>query len=420
MPSCAPTASKFSAFAITHRGTATHRLRALLPIALLAVGGCLADGEELGETSQAATVSSYVSGTCSTAVVLGLSKQIADEVGCISPSGLVRFTPTTRIQVTSSAVLPYLGNNARSALTTASTRSTLQINSAFRTVAQQYLLYRWYQAGRCGISAAATPGRSNHESGRALDLQNYSTARTAMTSSGWTWLGSSDRVHFDHLGSADIRGLDVRAFQRLWNRNNPGDTITEDGLYGPQTEARLRAAPATGFAKGAGCIASAFQPADVVQVDGPDRVQPEARAHYRVTIQNNSDLDWPATTELRLATAPQSPLHDDSWLSPAIITTLGNDVPAHTMGEVSFDITAPAVSDETPFFEELVLADGGTQLGGVQLALTVVPDMDEPESSDGDDQYDQVVSGGCAAAGGSSLGFGSLALLLAVLRRRRR
>ena len=388
----------------------------------LLVTGCLGDGEELSETSQAATVSSYLTGTCSTAVVLGLSKQIADEVGCINPTGLVRFTPSTKIQTTSSAVLPYLGAKAKTALTSASTKSTIQINSAYRTVAQQYLLYRWKQAGRCGISAAATPGRSNHESGRALDLANYSTARSAMTGSGWTWFGSGDPVHFDHNASADIRGTDVRAFQRLWNRNNPGDKIAEDGAYGPQTEARIRMAPATGFAKGAGCLAAAEYQADVVQVDGPDRVEPQATAHYRVTIQNNSGMDWPATTELRLATATSSPLHDDSWLSASVIATLGNPVPAGTMGEVSFDVTTPAATEETPIFEELVLSAGAMQLGGVHLSLTVVPGMEEPTSSEHDDQFEQEVTGGCSTGGGAaSLGsLGSLALLLAARRRRRR
>src|SRR6185295_1573448 len=34
----------------------------------------------------------------------------------------------------------------------------------------------------------------------------------------------------------------------LWNLNNPGDVIAEDGAYGPMTEARLMASPADGFA----------------------------------------------------------------------------------------------------------------------------------------------------------------------------
>ena len=379
----------------------------------------MGDEVDVSETTQAATVSSYVTGTCSTAVVLGLSKQIAGEVGCINPTGLTKFNASTRIQLTSSAVLPYLGKSAKTALESAAAVRSVQINSAFRTVAQQYLLYRWYQQGRCGISAAAAPGRSNHQSGRALDLANYSTVRSTMQSKGWSWLGSSDPVHFDYYGSPDIRGQDVRAFQRLWNRNNPNDKIAEDGAYGPQTEARLRMAPATGFALGPSCATMAFEVSEVVQVDGPDRVQPLSQAHYRITIQNNGDVEWPASATLRLVGGAASRLHDASWISTNAITTLGNAIPPGTMGEIEFDVTTPDVTEETPIFEELEISDGGTRLGSVNLALTVVPGMEEPTSAEAEDHYDQEVTGGCTIGGGS-LGFGSLAMLLVALRRRRR
>ena len=49
------------------------------------------------------------------------------------------------------------------------------------------------------------------------------------------------------------KGLDVKAFQRLWNRNHPEDVISVDGAYGPQTEARMKLSPAAGFPKGAIC-----------------------------------------------------------------------------------------------------------------------------------------------------------------------
>ena len=191
--------------------------------AVASLAGCIdsaADEENYSQVESFATVSSYTTSTCSTAVVIGLSKQIADEIGCANPTGLVKFTASGNLQITSNAVLPYLGATAKTDLLAVASNHVVQVNSAFRTVAQQYLLYRWYQAGRCGISAAATPGRSNHESGRALDLQNYSSVRTAMSNRGWTWFGSGDPVHFDYLSAADIRGQDVKAFQELWNRNN--------------------------------------------------------------------------------------------------------------------------------------------------------------------------------------------------------
>src|ERR1700760_1982537 len=56
-----------------------------------------------------ATVQSYVdSDGCSTAVVIGLSKQIAQEAGCEDPNSFVSFQGATGITLASSAVLPFL------------------------------------------------------------------------------------------------------------------------------------------------------------------------------------------------------------------------------------------------------------------------------------------------------------------------
>ncbi len=221
-------------------------------VSALALLGC-AEPEQFGTTSQAATVKSYETSACSTAVVLGLSLQIADEVNCMMPGQLARFEPTATIIFSSAAVLPYLDPEAHSALIQAAAGTTIQINSAFRTVAQQYLLRRWKDLGRCGITAAALPGRSNHESGRALDVSNYAAVGSRLRSNGWDDNVAGDAVHFEHLSSPDIRGADVHAFQRLWNRNNPNDLIAEDGDYGPATEARLATSPGQGFAVGAMC-----------------------------------------------------------------------------------------------------------------------------------------------------------------------
>ncbi|NVB83253.1 MAG: hypothetical protein HOV81_33080 [Kofleriaceae bacterium] len=402
----------------------------MVPTGVLLAGcsllaGCLdgaSDDVEVSETAQYATVSSYTSSGCSTAVVIGLSKQIADEISCQSPTLLKRFEPTTRLQITSSAVLPYLHSTAKTDLEAVASTRTVQINSAFRTLPQQYLLYRWYQQGRCGITAAATPGRSNHQSGRAIDVSNYSTLISAMSAKGWAHDVPGDAVHFDHLSSPDIRGKDVLAFQRLWNRNHPADKIAEDGAYGPQTEARLKQAPATGFAIGPTCMTPNMMFAvDVLSVDGPDRAQPQSRAHYRVTLQNNGQADWPGTAVLRVASGTTQ-LHDPSWISPTEISDLGAPIAAGTMGEIAFDITTPAVTEETPIFEQLELSDGGSTIGTVNIALTVVPGMEEPTSGEADDQYDaQEVAGGCSATGGGSSSTGVvLGLALVALARRRR
>jgi hypothetical protein len=64
-------------------------------------------------------------------------------------------------------------------------------------------------------------------------------------------------VHFDYTagGTVDLRPESVLAFQKLWNLNNPGDKIGEDGSYGPQTAARIAKSPVDGFAKGSTCVA---------------------------------------------------------------------------------------------------------------------------------------------------------------------
>lgn len=213
------------------------------------------DPDGLGRTETASTVGDYVSGTCSTSVVLGLSTQIADEVNCTSPGTLASFTEGGGISFTGSAVLPYLAADAKADLLAAAAAhgGGMQVNSAYRTVAQQYLLYRWYQAGNCGITAAATPGTSNHETGRAVDLQNYSEYVGDMGANGWAHDVPGDPVHFDHNASPDLRGADVLAFQRLWNRNHPGDVIAEHGKYDSATEVRLESSPAAGFPLGAHC-----------------------------------------------------------------------------------------------------------------------------------------------------------------------
>ena len=351
------------------------------------------------------------------AVVIGLSSQIADEIGCESPGSLVRFATGSGITFTSNAVLPYLEATAKTDLQAV---GNVQLNSAFRTIAQQYLIVQWFNMGLCGITAAAPVGQSNHESGRAVDLQNASSEITAMANHGWAHDVSGDPVHFDHLSSTDIRGKDTLAFQRLWNRNHPTDLISTDGIYGPQTEARLKQSPATGFATGASCTAlAAVRGSEVVAIDGPDRIAPGARAHYRITINNTTGADWPETTRLVVADGNASPLYDAaSWTSSTEIGEIGVAIPAGSQGIVELDVVAPNAGTPTPVSAELALTDGTTQVGTVQLAMTVTPDSAVAPSGDSGDHLDGMVSGGCAAGGG---GAGWLALMpvLLVLRRRR-
>jgi hypothetical protein len=392
-------------------------LSATLP-ALAMLTACGLDGEEppTSEVSSASTVASFITTSCTTAVVLGLSSQISDEIGCMSPGSLVRFGTGSGITFTSNAVLPFLAPNAKTDLQAV---GDVQLNSAFRTIAQQYLIVQWFNRGLCGIAAAAPVGQSNHESGRAVDLQNASSRVTAMANHGWAHDVSGDPVHFDHLSSPDIRGKDTLAFQRLWNRNHPADLISTDGIYGPQTEARLVKSPATGFTTGATCTAlAAVRGSEVVAIDGPDRVAPGARAHYRITINNTTGADWPETTRLVVADGSPSPLYDAaSWTSSTEIGEIGAAIPAGTHGVVELDVVAPNAGTPAPVSAELALTDGTTQVATVPFAVTVTPDSAVEPSGDSGDHLDGTVSGGCAAGGGA--GWLGLLPVLLVLRRRR-
>lgn len=399
-------------------GAATIKLHTVVLALGVATAGCTTDEPDLSETQSASTVSDYVGSSCSTAVVIGLSKQIADEVGCEHPGGLTHFDSSATLKITSSAVLQYLEADAKSDLIKASNASTVQVNSAFRTVVQQYLLYSWYRQGRCGIAIAATPGTSNHESGRAVDLANYGSEIGNMSNHGWAHDVAGDAVHFDHNASADIRGQDIKAFQVLWNRNHPNDQIAEDGDYGPATESRLRQAPATGFAIGPTCAPAGSLAATVVSVDGPDQAPPVTKVHYTLTLKNTGHADWPATTKLQLASGTSSELYDASWTSKTVITTLGSAIAVGKTGTVELDVTTPAADATLAVDEQLDLNDAGTKFGSIDIAVTVVPGLTDPTSGDGDDTGDGV-NGGCNAGGGAGGSLGLVLAAMALIRRRR-
>ncbi len=245
-----------------------HVAWALLPLLSIGCADVIGDdtsdheSEPLGTVSSELTatspVSSAVSASCSTTSVKGLSLQLVEEIQCLSPGSLKSIENVSGLSL-GAAVFPYLQTPAADALVAAQKERgvTLTINSGLRALPQQFLLYRWYQTGRCGISLAAKPGTSNHESGIALDVSDSSGWRSSLTGEDFRWLGSSDPVHYDFKGPGTVamKGLSVLAFQRLWNRNNPNDKIAEDGEYGPATEERLGKSPVGGFAKGANCSA---------------------------------------------------------------------------------------------------------------------------------------------------------------------
>lgn len=202
------------------------------------------------------TVAQAAVDSCTTASVDGLSRQIIAQARCIRPNAFVPL-PSRPNLVIASQVFPYLELSARDRLLKAldaKPKQKMTINSALRTVAQQYLVWRWSATKRCGVPLATPPGESNHEIGTALDIAEAGTWRPALEAQQFKWLGASDRVHFDYKGpGASGNGTDVLAFQKLWNRNHPTDKLNEDGRYSPAVEQRLKQSPPDGFELGPSC-----------------------------------------------------------------------------------------------------------------------------------------------------------------------
>ncbi len=203
-----------------------------------------------------ATVGDVARTACSTAGVKPLAQQLLAEVNCLRPDTLTSIASIPGVSLGAGA-LPQLNVGAARSLRAANRGEAITISSSTRATAQQYVLYYWYQHGRCTsvVSLAAKPGRSNHESGVAIDVPSYSAWKARLTAQGFRWLGASDVVHFDYqgAGAVDIRSLAVKAFQRLWNRNHPSDRIAEDGVWGDATASRMDRSPAGGFAIGPSC-----------------------------------------------------------------------------------------------------------------------------------------------------------------------
>ena len=231
--------------------------------------------EDLAQGSDAVTggtVEQAIANSCGTASVKGLSLQIIAEGNCITPGAFSKIPARSNVSYGSGA-FAFLEKPAMTKLLVsvdAHPSWHLTINSMLRTVAQQYLLYRWGAANRCGINVVAKPGNSNHETGLAMDVQESTTWRTSFANQGFKWFGSSDAMHYDYTGAGSVnhKGLDIKAFQRLWNANNPNDKIATDGAWGPNTEARMKKAPAAGFASGPTCGSSAMLELEGGAMDG--------------------------------------------------------------------------------------------------------------------------------------------------------
>ncbi len=197
-------------------------------------------------------------GAADTSKVVALSRQIIAQTNTLFGSILFNFESlangTKLVIPKSGSMNPFLQAGARDSLRQVLNdhpNRTMKINSAYRTVAQQHVLYQLYKLtdGRL-VGLAARPGRSNHEDGLALDIEEWQEWQSDLTNDNWSWQGSDDEVHYSYeIGNNAMGDLGVQAFQSLWNKFNPQDQIDVDGDFGPQTAARMDKCPVEGFSQ---------------------------------------------------------------------------------------------------------------------------------------------------------------------------
>ncbi len=183
----------------------------------------------------------------STSIVNALSQQLIYQMQLLEPGRFLSFEDlNVDLDV---AAFPYVQTPAKAALQRAieARVQMMLINSSYRTVAQQMLLYNDRHNNG---NPVAPPGTSNHQTGLAIDIEDPRGWDPYLIEQGWEPL-DGDPPHFDYVGDGvvDLRSTAILAFQKLWNLNNPDDPIDEDGGYGPGTEDALLRSPANGFAK---------------------------------------------------------------------------------------------------------------------------------------------------------------------------
>jgi len=198
-------------------------------------------------------------GTCGTSQIYSLSIQIYNNIQCNAANSWASITGIAGLDVTGSGVsqFPYLQKNPRDALAACVAANRAQvgqdmvINSAIRVSSQQHLLYQWGNRNKC-VGLVAVPGTSNHEAGLSIDVNNYQAWSASLQAYNFAPIGSSDPVHFDFTGTANInpstaKTNDIKSFQALWNLNNPSDTIPITGVYDAATGLRFDRSPVAGF-----------------------------------------------------------------------------------------------------------------------------------------------------------------------------
>lgn len=188
-------------------------------------------------------------GRCDTGLARELSLQVIAKVNRMVKSPILVEVEHPLIDISSSAVNPWLQPAAFKMLVSAVEKrdSRMKINSCYRTAIQQHILRQQLERGLCGLTAVALPGKSNHEKGLAIDIEDAAGWKPYLEDCGWSWIGAFDPMHFDYWsGINDLGRIGVSACQLLHNAHNK-EQLAVDGAYGARTAAAINNFPINGW-----------------------------------------------------------------------------------------------------------------------------------------------------------------------------
>lgn len=183
--------------------------------------------------------------------VRGIDRQLLWQFEQLFPNLLVSIE-NLNIQL-GQGLFPYCQTSTKNALRIflEAYGKPLTINNAYRSVVAQTVLYnnKNLKNNRVG-----EPGKSDHQNGISLDIEEWEQVKNLLIEHGWKWTyEQTDAMHFDWTNDIEqIKDKTVKAFQSLWNNANAeSEHLIVDGDLGDiqvsQTFKCINNSPAEGF-----------------------------------------------------------------------------------------------------------------------------------------------------------------------------
>ena len=359
---------------------------------------------EYGEVESELKVGSYTTSGCSTSVVLGLSKQIADEVGCMSPgASRVRADREPHVLEQRGAAVPVGEGEDRSAegrrdpLRSGQQRASAPSRSSTCSIA--------------GTSpAAAASARRRRRVARTTRAGARSTSRTTRRSSR-RWRIAAGRTRCPAIRCTSITSARPITAARTCSRSSGCGTATTRTTRSPRM-ARTARRPRRRLRKAPGDRLPARR--DVRQA-APARCR---RRDDRRPRQDRAGHARPHADHAHQRERPRLAVDTRSSSSPAAAEPAATirrrwsladrdrrrSAPRSArarMHVIELDIATPMVTEETALFTQVAITDGATTLGTINLALTVTPNGDEDTSGDATTSTTRAASrpAGCSTGG---------------------